>query len=128
MSVRSCVVVLTGTIVPEVTIKQMPDDVMVLDRMDVPRWFKKRPEVLTPDEVEAIYAVARWSDTWVKSVGRSIATWCGRRHSRRHRASVPGPDLGPSRAGENRLSRSHGKRSPGPLVTGLFRVRPRCYL
>lgn len=65
VSVRSCVVVLTGTIVPEVNIKQMPDDVMVLDRMDVPRWFKKRPDVLTPEQVEAIYAVARRSDTWV---------------------------------------------------------------
>ncbi|WP_291382243.1 nuclease-related domain-containing protein [Demequina sp.] len=65
VSVRSCVVVLTGSIVPEVNIKQMPDDVMVLDRMDVPRWFKKRPAVLTPEQVEAIYAAARRSDTWV---------------------------------------------------------------
>ncbi len=65
VSVRSCVVVLTGTIVPEVNIKQMPDDVMVLDRMDVPRWFKKRPGVLTREQIEAIYAVARRSDTWV---------------------------------------------------------------
>jgi len=65
VSVRSCVVVLTGTIVPEVKVKQMPDDVMVLDRMDVPRWFKKRPTVLTPEQVDAIYAVARRSDTWV---------------------------------------------------------------
>ncbi len=38
---------------------------MVLDRMDVPRWFKKRPAVLTPEQVDAIYAVARRSDTWV---------------------------------------------------------------
>lgn len=65
VSVRSCVVVLTGTIIPEVNIKQMPDDVMVLDRMDVPRWFKKRRDVLAPEQVEAIYAVARRSDTWV---------------------------------------------------------------
>jgi hypothetical protein len=65
VSVRSCVVVLTGTVIPEVNIKQMPDDVMVLDRMDVPRWFRKRPAVLTPQQVEAIYAVARRSDTWV---------------------------------------------------------------
>ncbi len=64
VSVRSCVVVLTGTLIPEVNIKQMPDDVMVLDRMDVPRWFKKRPAVLTPEQVETIYAVARRSDTW----------------------------------------------------------------
>ncbi len=65
VSVRSCVVVLTGTMIPEVKIKQMPDDVMVLDRMDVPRWFKKGKPVLTPEQVDAIYAVARRSDTWV---------------------------------------------------------------
>ncbi len=65
VSVRSCVVVLTGTLIPEVNIKQMPDDVMVLDRMDVPRWFKKRRPLLTPEQVDAIYAVARRSDTWV---------------------------------------------------------------
>ena len=42
----------------------MPDDVMVLDRMDVPRWCKKRRAVLAPEQVDAIYAVARRSDTW----------------------------------------------------------------
>lgn len=62
---RSCVVVLTGAIIPEVNIKQMPDDVMVLDRMDVPRWFKRRPAVLSQEQAEAVYAVARRSDTWV---------------------------------------------------------------
>lgn len=64
-SVRSCVVALTGTIAPEVKITQMPDGVMALDRMDVPRWFTKRPPVLTSEQVDAIYAVARRSDTWV---------------------------------------------------------------
>jgi hypothetical protein len=62
--VRSCVVVLTGTVVPGITIRQMPDDVMVLDRMDIPRWFKKRPAIFTQDDVEAIYEVARRSTTW----------------------------------------------------------------
>lgn len=62
--VRSCVVVLTGTIVPEVTIKQMPDDVMVLDRMDIPGWFKRRNGTLTADQVDAIFDVARRSTTW----------------------------------------------------------------
>ncbi|MDN4473460.1 hypothetical protein [Demequina zhanjiangensis] len=64
MSVRSCVVVLTGSFIPEVTYRQMPEDVMVLDRMDLPRWFKKRPAVLSPDEVEGIYEIARRSTTW----------------------------------------------------------------
>jgi len=58
------VVVLTGSIVPEVTYRDMPDDVRVLDKWDVPRWFKKRADVLTPDQVEAVYEVARRSTTW----------------------------------------------------------------
>src|SRR5690606_41558997 len=62
--VVSCIVVLTGSLVPEVTIRQMPDDVMVLDKWDTPRWFRRRPSVYTPDQVEQIYAVARRSDTW----------------------------------------------------------------
>ncbi|WP_202965651.1 nuclease-related domain-containing protein [Demequina aestuarii] len=62
--VVGCVVVLTGSLVPEVTYKQMPDDVRVLDKWDVPRWFKKRPAVLSPEQVEAIFSVARRSTTW----------------------------------------------------------------
>jgi len=64
VEVRSCVVVLTNTVVPNVTYKQMPDDVMVLDRMDIPGWFKRRERVLTDGEIEAIYEVARRSTTW----------------------------------------------------------------
>ncbi|WP_201774136.1 nuclease-related domain-containing protein [Demequina globuliformis] len=60
-----CVVVLTGTLVPEVTYKQQPDDVRVLDKWDVPRWFRKRPEVLGPARVQAVFDVARKSTTWV---------------------------------------------------------------
>lgn len=56
-------IVLSGT--ATVTIKQQPDDVIVLTARDVPRWFKKRRLVLTPEQVDAIYAVARRSDTWV---------------------------------------------------------------
>jgi len=59
------VLVLTGSFIPIVDYRQMPDDVMVLDKMDVPRWFKKRPTVFTPEQVEAIYEVARRSTTWV---------------------------------------------------------------
>ncbi|MDN4483198.1 nuclease-related domain-containing protein [Demequina lignilytica] len=68
VSVRSCVIVLTGTIVPEVTIKQMPDDVMVLDRMDVPKWFGKRPAALSEESIERIFDAARRSTTWTNQV------------------------------------------------------------
>ncbi len=62
--VMGCVVVLTGSLIPEVTYKQMPDDVCVLDKWDVPRWFKKRPAVLDPDQVASLFEVARRSTTW----------------------------------------------------------------
>lgn len=47
------------------TIKERPVDVAVLGSREVVRWLKRRPAVLTPEQVEAIYAVARRSDTWV---------------------------------------------------------------
>lgn len=62
--VMGCVVVLTGSIVPEVTYKQMPDDMRVLDKWDVPRWFKKRPAVFDDTQVAQIFEVARRSTTW----------------------------------------------------------------
>lgn len=48
------------------TIRTQPDDgaVVVMTRREIARWLDKRPEVLTSEEVEAIYAVARRSDTW----------------------------------------------------------------
>lgn len=57
-------VILTGTVIPQVTIKQMPDDVLVLDRMDVPRVFRKAPQRLTQDQVEQVYDRARRSASW----------------------------------------------------------------
>ncbi|MGI8535483.1 MAG: nuclease-related domain-containing protein [Mycobacteriales bacterium] len=62
--VRAVLVFLTGTVLPQVTIKQMPGDVLVLDRMDVPGAFKRAPERLTPEMIEQVYEVARRSTTW----------------------------------------------------------------
>ncbi len=50
---------------PQVTIKQMPADVLVLDRMDVPGTFQQAPERLSPQMVEQVYEVARQSTTWL---------------------------------------------------------------
>lgn len=55
---------LTGTLVPQVTIKQMPDDVIVLDRMDVPGAFRRAHQRLTPEAVERVFDIARRSTTW----------------------------------------------------------------
>lgn len=48
------------------TIKSQPPDgdVIVMTRREVAKWLAKRPEVLTAEQVEVIYTVARRSDTW----------------------------------------------------------------
>ena len=58
------VVVLTGTLIPEVTYRDMPDDVRVLDKWDIPKWFRKRAALLSEEQVEAVYEAARRSTTW----------------------------------------------------------------
>lgn len=63
--VMPALVLLTGTLVPDVTIKSGgPDDVQILDRMDVPRVFKKAPQRLAPEGVTEVFEVARRSSTW----------------------------------------------------------------
>ena len=43
---------------------EQPDDVFVLDAWDVPRVFKRRRGVLTPEQVDAVFEVARWEEVW----------------------------------------------------------------
>lgn len=62
--VKPVLIFLTGTLVPDVTIKQQPDDVHVLDRVDVPGAFSRAPERLQPHEIDAIHGIARRSTTW----------------------------------------------------------------
>lgn len=62
--VRAVLVFLTGTVIPQVTIKQM-SDVLVLDRMDIPGAFKRAPERISSEMIDRIYEIARRSTTWV---------------------------------------------------------------
>jgi hypothetical protein len=62
--VRPVLVFLTGTLIPNVTIKQRPDDVLILDRMDIPGAFKRAKHRLVPDQVAAIFDLARRCTTW----------------------------------------------------------------
>jgi hypothetical protein len=62
--VRPVLVVLTGTLLPQVTIKKMPADVLVLDRMDVPGAFKRAANRLSSTTIDRVYEVARRSTTW----------------------------------------------------------------
>ena len=62
--VRPALVLLTGTLIPNVTVKAQPDGVVVLDRMDIPRAFKKAPQRLDHVAVTAVYEAARRPSTW----------------------------------------------------------------
>lgn len=62
--VRAVLVFLTGTLIPNVTIKQRPEDVVILDRMDIPGAFKHAKHRLAPDQVVTIFDVARRCTTW----------------------------------------------------------------
>jgi hypothetical protein len=66
---RAVLIFTTGTIIPDVTIKAPPTNVAILDRVDVPRVFKRAERRLTPTQVEAIFAVARRSTTWTPASG-----------------------------------------------------------
>jgi hypothetical protein len=65
--VRPVLVFLTGSLIPNVTIKQRPDDVLVLDRMDIPGAFRRAPRRISPEQVDAIFHVARRCTTWTGS-------------------------------------------------------------
>jgi hypothetical protein len=62
--VRPVLVLLMGSLNPDVTIKEHPEDVVILDRMDIPGVFKRSKQSLDPEQVESIYAQARRDTTW----------------------------------------------------------------
>ncbi len=64
VEVTPALVFLTDTFIPSVTIKDRPEDVLILDRLDLPRYFRRRPPALTPDQVEQLFDKARRSTTW----------------------------------------------------------------
>jgi hypothetical protein len=62
--VKPMLIFTTATLIPDVTIKSKPKDVGILDRMDVPRAFKRASTVLTAEQVGRVFAMARRSTTW----------------------------------------------------------------
>ena len=46
-------------------VKSQPEDVTVLSSMDVPRHFKRMPEVLSSEQIGAVFVHARRSTTWL---------------------------------------------------------------
>lgn len=64
VQVRPALVFLTGSLFPNVTITKRPEDVLILDRMDIPGVFKRSKGRLTPEHIELVYEQARRSTTW----------------------------------------------------------------
>ncbi|MGC4153820.1 MAG: nuclease-related domain-containing protein [Propionicimonas sp.] len=65
VEVKPVLVFLTGTWIPNVTYRQQPDDVWVLDRLDIPKIFRKREPRLSSDQVKEVFEQARRSTTWL---------------------------------------------------------------
>jgi hypothetical protein len=68
--VRPAIVLQLGLLADAITVKGSPEDVDVLDARSVPRWFTKRPTVLTSEQVEVLYAAARDPRTWTAGRAR----------------------------------------------------------
>lgn len=62
--VQPALVLLTGSLIPDVTISQTPEDVLVYDHMDLPGVFRRAPRRLTDDQVAVVFDRARRSTTW----------------------------------------------------------------
>jgi hypothetical protein len=46
------------------TVKAQPDDVYVVTRKQIARWLRSLPQTLGEEQIQAIYAAGRRSDTW----------------------------------------------------------------
>lgn len=46
------------------TVKTQPDGVVVTTRKEIGKWLARQPETLTDEQVDALYEIARRSDTW----------------------------------------------------------------
>lgn len=64
VEVTPALVFLTGTFIPQVTIKDKPEGVIILDRLDLPRYFRRRPPRLDPSQVAHVFEFARRSSSW----------------------------------------------------------------
>jgi nuclease-like protein len=61
-----CVGVIVVVRADDLNVKEAPRDVHVIGRRQVVRWLRRRPEVLSDIEVQAIFESARQSTTWTE--------------------------------------------------------------
>jgi hypothetical protein len=64
VSVKAALVILTGTLIPDITVKRAPDDVAILDRTDIPSAFRRSKRRLTDQQIADVFDQARRSTTW----------------------------------------------------------------
>ena len=64
VEVRGVLIFMTGTVIPNLTIKEHPDDVVILDRLAIPRAFRKAPQRLSSERIHTIAQAARRVSTW----------------------------------------------------------------
>lgn len=62
--VSAALVFMTGTLMPNVRVVSQPENVTIMHRANVRSRFKRMVPYLTPEEVRAIYEVARRQSTW----------------------------------------------------------------
>ena len=64
VEVTPALVFLTGTVTAQVTVKEPPDGVVILDGLDLPGYFRTRDPQLGADQVQLLFEHARRSSTW----------------------------------------------------------------
>lgn len=57
-------VLIVTVIADDVIIKNQPHGVTVVPRMQVAKWLLRHGDILTADQLDAVYEVARRSTTW----------------------------------------------------------------
>ena len=64
VTVKPVLVILTGTLIPDVTIVEPPDGVPILTRADLPGAFRRATTTLSSEQVELLHSHARKPATW----------------------------------------------------------------
>lgn len=66
--VKAALVILNGKSLPSITIKNRPKQVMVLERWNLLRFFRKTARILHDHEVEELFELLRWRSAWQSNI------------------------------------------------------------
>jgi hypothetical protein len=65
VTVKPVLVILTGTLIPDVTVVEAPDGVAVLTRTEIPDAFRYARTTLGDEQIEVLHTHARRDSTWL---------------------------------------------------------------